>query len=69
MSFTWWGGVIGPRVLTHVKCPQCRHAYNGKTGRDNTNGIIIYSAVVAIVVFGFVIVLIAGLGFLTYFAR
>jgi hypothetical protein len=69
MSFTWWGGVLGPRVLTHVKCPQCRHAYNGKTGRDNTNGIIIYSVVVGVVVLGFVIFLSVLLGFLTVFLR
>ena len=56
MKFTWWGGVIGPRILTHVKCRGCGHAYNGKTGRENTTGIVIYSAVVAILVFGLMMV-------------
>ena len=69
MSFTWWGGVIGPRVLTHVKCPQCGHGYNGKSGRDNTTGIVIYSAVVAIVVFGFVVALTATSTILTIFVK
>ena len=69
MSFTWWGGLIGPRVLTHVKCPRCSHAYNGKTGRDNTTGIIIYTAVVAVVVGGFALCLFALLAFLMVFVK
>jgi hypothetical protein len=69
MSFTWWGGLIGPRVLTHVKCPGCGHAYNGKTGRDNTTGIIIYSVIVGIVVLGFVVVLIAAMVMLMTVSR
>lgn len=46
MSFTWWGGAIGPRILHHVKCGDCSHTYNGRSGQSNTKGIIIYSAVV-----------------------
>ncbi len=69
MSFTWWGGVIGPRLLTHVKCPRCGHAYNGKSGKDNTTGIVIYSAVVAIVVFGFVVALTATSAIITVLAN
>ena len=69
MSFTWWGGVIGPRVLTHVKCPQCGHAYNGKSGGDNTTGIVIYSGVVAVVMFGFIFSLFAVAGILTVLAK
>ncbi|MEZ5426546.1 MAG: hypothetical protein R2747_09795 [Pyrinomonadaceae bacterium] len=49
MSFTWWGGLLGPKILTHVKCPNCRATYNGKTGRDNTTGIVIYVTVVGLV--------------------
>ena len=45
VSFTWWGGLIGPKILNHVKCLNCGAAYNGKTGRSNTTGIIIYSLV------------------------
>src|SRR5215207_3798947 len=36
VGFTWWGGLIGPRMLSHVKCVGCGYAYNGKTGRSNT---------------------------------
>ncbi len=45
-GFTWWGGALGPRVLSHVKCHDCGHTYNGKTGQSNTTGIVIYSVVV-----------------------
>ena len=51
LSFTWWGGALGPKLLTHVKCESCGAKYNGKTGRDNTTGIIIYFAVVGVVSF------------------
>ena len=56
MNFTWWGGMIGPRMLSHVKCRWCGMQYNGKTGQSNTTGIIIYSVVI------FVIAILIGLG-------
>ena len=52
VKFTWWGGLLGPRLLSHVKCQGCGTAYNGKSGKDNTNGIIIYSVVAIIIAFG-----------------
>jgi len=55
MSFTWWGGIIGPRILTHVKCRNCAATFNGKTGKDNTNGIIIYCVVVFVAIFALLI--------------
>lgn len=69
LKFTWWGGVLGPRILSHVKCSSCGHKYNGKSGKDNTTGIIIYSAIVAIVVFGFVMVLFAAVAVLSIATR
>jgi transposase-like protein len=51
LKFTWWGGAIGPKILTHVKCNACGKKYNGKTGKDNTTNIIVYSVVVGVVVF------------------
>lgn len=49
VGFTWWGGILGPSLLTHVKCDNCGTAFNGKTGQSNTVGIIIYSVVGLIV--------------------
>ena len=45
VSFTWWGGLLGPKLLAHVQCPSCRNCYNGKTGASNDTGIVIYTVV------------------------
>ena len=42
VSFTWWGGALGPNMFTHVKCQNCGTEYNGKTGKSNQNNILIY---------------------------
>ncbi len=64
LRFTWWGGVLGPKILTHVKCPACGKTFNGKSGKDNTTGIVIYSVVVAILALGLVVVMFAALALL-----
>jgi transposase-like protein len=60
LNFTWWGGVLGPKLLSHVKCQSCGKTYNGKTGKDNTTNIIIYSVIVGgiclVLVFAIVVV-------------
>jgi hypothetical protein len=53
VTFSWWGGVLGPKLLTHVKCEACSAKYNGKTGRWNTAGITLY--LIAGFVFAFVV--------------
>jgi uncharacterized protein (DUF983 family) len=69
LKFTWWGGILGPRLLTHVKCTGCGNKYNGKSGKDNTTGIIIYSAIVAVFVLGLVVAMFAALAILTLAVR
>ena len=66
VSFTWWGGLIGPKILTHVKCGMCGTGYNGKTGKDNTTNIIIYSVVVIVILFFLMMLMFFALGVLTY---
>ena len=61
LKFTWWGGALGPKMLKHVKCQSCGNKYNGKTGGDNTVGITVYMAVVALMSFVLVSVMIAFL--------
>ena len=51
-GFTWWGGMLGQKVLTHVECQQCKHRYNGKSGGSNVPGIAAYSIVMGGVFFG-----------------
>jgi ribosomal protein L37AE/L43A len=51
VSFTLWGGVLGPKLFTHVKCGSCGNKYNGKTGKSNTTNILLYLTIPAIVLF------------------
>ena len=50
VSYTWWGGALGPRLLHEVKCLNCGTSYNGSTGKSNVTNIIIYSVAAAIIV-------------------
>jgi hypothetical protein len=56
ISFTWWGGVVGPSIFSLVKCAECGQQYNRKTGKPfEWVHIILYTLVVsaiALVVFG-----------------
>jgi hypothetical protein len=61
VTFTWWGGLVGPSLFKHVKCRQCGAGYNGQTGKSNDTAIAIY------VVVGFVVA--GGLMFLFFAAR
>ena len=33
VGYTWWGSALGPSMLTHVRCQNCKTEYNGKTGQ------------------------------------
>ena len=60
-KFTWWGGMLGPRIFSHVKCNGCGMTYNGKTGQSNSTKIIVYVIVTSIVFFGLGLLLFVGL--------
>ncbi len=51
VSFTWWGGAIGPALMTQVKCQSCGTQFNGKTGQSNQNNIIIYFLATFVIAF------------------
>lgn len=51
VTFTWWGGTIGPSLFKHVKCQGCGLTYNGKSGQSNTTNMVIYAVVVGVIVF------------------
>jgi hypothetical protein len=42
LSYTLWGGFVGPLFICHVRCNQCGTTYNGKSGDYNTTRIIIW---------------------------
>lgn len=69
IKFTWWGGILGPRILTHVKCQSCGKQYNGKTGKENTAGIAVYIVVVGIVCVALILLMFVALGMLMYASR
>jgi hypothetical protein len=54
VSFAWWGGLLGPKLLHHVRCPQCRTEFNARTGRSNRRGITVYVLVAAAVLGGLI---------------
>jgi predicted RNA-binding Zn-ribbon protein involved in translation (DUF1610 family) len=35
VRWTPWGSFFGPKMFTHVRCPDCGYAYNGRTGGSN----------------------------------
>ena len=69
LKFTWWGGVLGPKILNHVKCTSCGNKYNGKSGKDNTTGIVIYSVIVGLVCLALVFVMFAALAVISIGTR
>ena len=48
VGFSWWGGLLGPKLFHHVECPGCATRYNGKTGRSNNTAIALYLIVVGL---------------------
>ena len=49
VGFTWWGGLIGSKIINHCSCPACGARFNGRTGGDNTGAIAIYMVVVGVI--------------------
>lgn len=43
VGYTWWGGFLGPKILSHVRCTSCGETYNGKTGKSNRMAIVLYA--------------------------
>jgi len=54
VSFTWWGGFLGPRLFNQVRC-RCGASFDGRTGRYNDYRIALW--VVATMGLGVMIVL------------
>lgn len=55
VGWSIWGGLLGPWLLTHVRCHHCGNKFNGKTGKSNTVAIMLYLFIpfaVMLVVFG-----------------
>lgn len=50
--FTFWGSFYGPALFTHVRCPQCGYAYNGRTGRSNLLPAVVFVTVPLLLIVG-----------------
>jgi len=62
VAWTAWGSFYGPALFTHVRCPCCGYAYNGKSGRSNLVPAIIFVAVPLFLILG----IIGALGWIMY---
>ncbi len=62
VTWTFWGSFYGPALFNHVRCPQCRYAYNGKTGGSNLVIAILFVSVPAFLIF----IILGCLGFVIY---
>jgi transposase-like protein len=49
-GFTWWGGVLGPKLFDHRVCRGCGYGFNGTTGASNLGKIIAYQVLVFVIV-------------------
>lgn len=56
VRYTLWGGILGPKLLNHVKSNNCKTTYNGKTGQSNKQKIILY--MIAFFVLGFILLVV-----------
>jgi hypothetical protein len=45
VAWTWWGGLVGPAIISHVRCRECGTCYNGNSGKSNNLAIGIYMGV------------------------
>ena len=61
VGFTWWGGLIGSKIINHVECPACGTRFNGRTGKSNDTAIAIYMIVVGILAFGIFFMIFRGM--------
>ena len=51
VKYTWWGGMLGPKIFHHTKCESCGYVYNSKTRKSNTPSIIVYSVILFVIAF------------------
>jgi hypothetical protein len=59
VTFTWWGGFIGPMLFSHVSCRNCGTTYNGRSGKSNTTAIILYVTIPTVI--GLMLAVIGGI--------
>lgn len=62
VSFTWWGGILGPAIFGLVRCNRCSTQYNTRNGKPIGAGhIIVYSVVVGVIALAIVVLINLGI--------
>lgn len=49
VKYTWWGGVLAPKLMNLQKCDACNFLYNRNTRKSVTTAIWVYNIVVIVV--------------------
>ncbi len=49
VGYTWWGGIIGPKMMNLHKCANCKLSFNATTMQSAETAIIIYAVVTGVV--------------------
>jgi hypothetical protein len=58
VSFTWWGGLVGPAMFNLVQCSKCGQQYNAKKGTAvGALHITLYSLVGLVIAVGVLILI------------
>ena len=57
VKFTWWGGAVGPWMMSLTKCRACGTQFNSKTRKPVGSAILVYN-VIAIAITLFVLAMI-----------
>lgn len=50
VRYTFWGGILAPKLFSIVECNKCGTRYNGKSGNHYTVGMIIYLVVAFLII-------------------
>jgi transcription elongation factor Elf1 len=49
VRYTWWGGVLGPSMMSLMNCRNCKLKFNAKTMRDASTAITVYAVIACVV--------------------
>lgn len=60
VKYTWWGGVLAPKMMNLQKCEACGYLFNRSTRKSVKNAIIAYNLVALVLAFMIFFVLAKG---------
>ncbi len=52
VTFSWWGGLLGPRLIKQVRCKRCSNTFRGDSGKPCTGFVVGYLIVTGVIVLG-----------------